>query len=208
MPLNENDDDDDRDQEVLQAMLSEAENCSTSCKSIDVVAPSHVGCAIDARTNASHFTSEEINELKQLLMDQRLQLAGRNERGNCDSHLIEPDSDGKATSAAECSRLSRDTFSFLIAARAGSLPFSIGVAVVVTKIGMYSLVLADMIANGSPGNPLGIAVSLEWPVALSQTIAVAGRYCCKLPSPPVQGTMKRFLQSCSRLKSLSFRKMT
>lgn len=75
----------------------------------------------------------------------------------------------------DSTHLSEDTFAFLIAARPGSFPFFSAVVVVVIKATMYSLIFADMLQNGSPGNPLGIAASLEWPVAVSQFLAVASK---------------------------------
>ena len=154
------------------------------------VTPSHhqEEHSISMRPSATtgNFTSDEIEELKQLLSDHRSLRLSSSERITSDHHHLTQQLRNHArrtimtttttnASASESSRLSKDTFSFLIAARSGSLPFGIGMLVVLTKLTMYSLVLADMIANGSPGNPLGIAVSLEWAVAVSQTIAVAGK---------------------------------
>ena len=143
----------------------------------DEIGSNNVSSAVNtlnANTN-DHFTSDEIEELKQLL----------NERRNQSSAIAMPIArttvngafmnEIDATRADESSHLLRDTFSFIIAAPTWSLPFFTGVTVVVTKIGIYCLILADMASTGSPGNPLGISATLEWPVAFCQTIAVAGR---------------------------------
>ena len=75
----------------------------------------------------------------------------------------------------EKTHLSEDTFAFLIAAESKSFPFFTGIVVVVIKVTMYSLIFADMLQKGSPGNALGIAASLVWPVAVSQFLAVASK---------------------------------
>ena len=123
--------------------------------------------------NNSHFTPDEIEELKQLLSERRHHSTEiRTARSSgVEEYMHETDAPGDF----ESSRLLRDTFSFIIAARTWSMPFFTGLAVVVTKIGIYCLILADMTSNGSPGNPLGISATLEWPVAFCQTIAVAGK---------------------------------
>lgn len=76
----------------------------------------------------------------------------------------------------EFTRLSEDTFSFLIAAKIASFPFFTAVVVVTIKMAMYSLIFADLMTKGSPGNPLGIPASIVIPVAISQIFAVASKY--------------------------------
>jgi hypothetical protein len=169
----------------------------------------HAVNAVHASMNSnSHtcFTSEEIEELKQLLSERYHQSSARQMPRSTGAggyvHEVEVMHD------FECSQLLRDTFSFIIAARTWSFPFLTGMAVVVTKIGIYSLILADMASIGSPGNPLGISAMLEWPVAFCQTIAVAGRlnlhHLSRLFKVLVPMTLA--LRSASRSKSRLFHK--
>ena len=70
------------------------------------------------------------------------------------------------------SKLSEDTFSFLIMTPVKSTPYLTGWAIVVVKIIIYSLILANMLRLGTEDNTLGIPASTEWPIVIAQVIAV------------------------------------
>ena len=69
--------------------------------------------------------------------------------------------------------LSQDTFAFLIMSPIRSILFLTGSIVTFIKILIYSLVFANLIKGGSPGNILGVPSTQEWPTVVFQFFAVA-----------------------------------
>ena len=64
-------------------------------------------------------------------------------------------------------QLSRDTFSFMIAAKLKSIPFATSVGVLALKTSIFGLILSDLV-NTNNQNPLGIPAAVTVPVTLTQ----------------------------------------
>lgn len=77
------------------------------------------------------------------------------------------DDDSKWTTFSE------DTFSFLITEPVRSASFATGFFVVSIKAVLYSMILANLLVQGTEDNVLGISASVEWPIAVCQLLTVA-----------------------------------
>jgi hypothetical protein len=123
------------------------------------------------------LSCDDFHEFKGLLQQRRIQesVTSNNIDDMTQSILVNSKDKGQMDSDVEVAHLSEDTFSFLIIASIRSFPFFTGIVIVIIKVTMYSLILADMMTKGTPNNALGIPASLEWPVVVSQGLAVASK---------------------------------
>lgn len=70
------------------------------------------------------------------------------------------------------SKLSPDTFSFLIASPVRSSPFMVGLFILGLKGGIFSLIATNLVDTQNDGNPLNIPTSVPAPVIIGQFLAL------------------------------------
>lgn len=121
--------------------------------------------AIGYNDETHPLTDDEIELFRSLVHKQE-------RRGSCRSLDSTGSADTETRQMTVKSKLSPDTFSFLIASTVRSAPFIAGLFILGLKAGIFALIAANLVDTQDEGNPLGIPTSVPAPVIVGQFLAL------------------------------------